>query len=184
MEKFDVEIFLDKSKIKKVYIVGLILFLVSVGCIIWATLNWEEYTELRQKLNGRVVETGLASILYGWGWGFAVAIPVIYGIMWFTLDFKNPTLAVNKEGLFKNGEFFKKTFLPWSEFSSVQKQENGDLWMQLKDPQKIVDQQSGMGKAFLKQTYVKDNSPITISNDGSDANYAKMIAFIEENYIA
>ena len=162
---FEAETFLNKAKIKKVYIIGAVLFFLSIACILWAIANWEDYTEIRYSLKyQRNVEIGLAHILYGWG--FAIAIPIIYGLMWFSFDFKNPSFAVNRDGIFLNRELFKKTFLSWSEFDRIEKQENGDLWLYLKDPAKIVKQQPGWRKPFLKQTYVKDKSPINIENEG------------------
>ncbi len=163
---YEAETYLDKRKIKKVYSVGLILFLLSIGSIFWANANWDAYTETRYSLKyGTNVQTGLAPILYGWGWAFAIAIPVIYGLMWLSFDFKNPSFAVNKDGIFINRELFKKTFLPWKEFDRIEEQDNGVLWLYMKDPAKIVSQQLGFRKPFLKQTYVKDKSPISLEND-------------------
>ncbi|MCB0401131.1 MAG: hypothetical protein KDD41_03545 [Flavobacteriales bacterium] len=177
-EHFEVEIYLDKSKIKKIYLVGLILFLISIVCVVWAKMNWEDYTILTQNvLTGKVKEKGLAPTLYGWGLGFVIAIPIIYGLMWSSFDFKNPSIAANKEGLFLNKEFFKKTFINWNEFSNINQQENGELHLTLKNPEGIVDQQKGIGKAFLKQTYVKDRSPITLDPADSE-KYAELVDYI------
>lgn len=173
---YEAETFLDKRKIKKVYIVGLIFFLLSVGSILWANANWDAYTEVRYSLKyGTNVHTGLAPILYGWGWGFAIAIPIIYGLMWLSFDFKNPSFAVNRDGVFINRELFKKTFLPWNEFDRIDEQDNGELWLYMKDPAKIVKQQLGFRKPFLKQTYVKDQSPISLENDGDFVRINELI---------
>lgn len=175
---FEAQAYLDKKKIKKVYAIGAVLFLVSIGCILWAIANWDAYAEVVYSLKRqRNVETGLAPILYGWGWGFAVAIPIIYGLMWFSMDFKNPAFGVNKTGVFVNRELFKQTFLPWAEFDKIEKQPDGSVWMYLKDPAKIVAQQPGFRKPFLKQTYVKDKSPMTVEPEG---DYAAIVALIEK----
>lgn len=164
---FEAEAHLDKNKIRKVYGVGALLFLLSVGCILWAIANWDDYTEVRYSLKyGTNVETGLASILYGWGWGFAIAIPIIYGLMWFSFDFKNPSFAVNRDGVYINRELFKRTFLRWEEFEKIEKQENGILWLYFKNPEQVIGRQPTFYKPFLKQTYLKEKSPMAIENDG------------------
>ena len=175
-QTFEAEIYLDKSMIKKVYLVGALLFLIAIGCITWATLYWDDYTEVRYSIKyGSNVERGLAPTLYGWGWGFAVAIPIIYGLMWMSFDFKNPSLAVNKEGVFINRELFKQTFLNWDEFEKLEKNSEGHLSFYLKDPAKIVAQQPGWRKPFLKQTFVKDKSPIAIENDERTEKIVELI---------
>ena len=135
--------------------IGAALLLISICCIIWAHFNWEEYTTVTQNaLTGRVKSKGLAPTLYGWGWGFAITIPIVYGMMWTTIDFNNPSFAVNKEGIFINKAFFKKMFLSWEEFSDIKRGDKNVLQLHLKDAEKIVNQQKGIGKLFLKQTYV------------------------------
>lgn len=63
---FEAQLFLDKSKIRKVYSVGAVLFLIALGCIFWAMANWSDYSEVRYSLKyGTNVETGLAPTLYG-----------------------------------------------------------------------------------------------------------------------
>ncbi|NOQ74058.1 MAG: hypothetical protein GQ574_18775 [Crocinitomix sp.] len=173
---FEAETYLDKGKIKKVYLVGLLVFLLSVGCIFWAIANWDAYTEIRYSLKyGRNIESGLASILYGWGWAFAIAMPICYGLLWMTLDFKNPIFAVNKDGIFVNRELFKKTFFQWNEFDRIEEHDKGALWLYFKDPAKIVSEQSGPRKILLKQTYIKNKSPMTLEGDG---DFVKINEFI------
>ena len=164
---FEAEIYTSKSKIKTVYIIGAALFIISIGCVIWSSLNWEEYTYLVQHaITGEMTLTGPASYLYYWGLGFAIAIPVIYGLMWFSLDFKNPALAVNSEGLFMNQEGFKKMFLTWSDFERMEKKDDDDLRLYMKDPESIVKQQPAFARPFLTQTFVKERSPVTLSSSG------------------
>ncbi len=163
---FEAQIFIDKSKIYKVYGVGVMLLLVSIGCILWAQANWDAYTSIHYSVKRqRNVETGLAPILYGWGWMFTIAIPLIYGLMWWSFDFKNPVLGVNKNGLFINKDLFKNTFLHWGEFNRIERNANGDMLLFLLDPQKIVAQQPGFRKVFLKQTFVVQKAAICIENE-------------------
>lgn len=178
-QKFDVEIYVDKKKIKTIYLVGGILFLISLACVIWAQMNWEDYSETVTTISGKVKQRGLAPTLFGWGIGFAIAIPIVYGAMWTTIDFKNPSLAANKEGIFINKEFFKKTFISWDQFSEISFS-NGALNLKMKDPQSIVNQQKGMGKPFLKQTYVKDESPFSIDPEESE-KHAELVEFIRSH---
>jgi hypothetical protein len=165
---FDAEVPVNKSKLKAVYTIGGVLFVLSVGCVIWSELHWEQYTHLVQNvITGEVSRTGIASVLYYWGLGFAIAIPVIYGLMGLTLDLKHPALGVNKLGIFINQEGFKKTYLKWDAFERIERRINGELWLYLKDPANVVKQQPAMVRPFLTQTYVKERSPITISPSGS-----------------
>lgn len=161
---FEADLPVNKSRIKTVYTIGLVLFIISVVCVVWSHFNWDEYTYLVQDvITGEVSRTGIASVLYYWGLGFGIAIPVIYGLMWFSVDFKNPALGVNKQGVFINQEGFKKAFLKWEDFERMEKKENGDLRMYMKDPASIVKQQPAATRPFLTQTFVKDKSPITLS---------------------
>lgn len=173
---FEAQIFLDKSKICIVYSVGAVLFLIALGCIFLVMANWSDYSEVRYSLKyGTNVETGLAPTLYGWGWGFTIAIPIIYGLMWMSFDLKNPSLAINKDGIFLNRELFKKTFLPWAEFKRFEKDDNGGYLLYLNDPQKIVNQQPGWRKPFLKQTYVKEGAAIGIEKDERTAEIIQLL---------
>ena len=93
---FDVEVFIDKSKIKRRYIWALILVLMSASCVIWATINWDEYTNIVQNYRGVNQQRGLAPKLYWWGYGIGIFSIIGYSLLWTTLDFKNPEFAVNQ----------------------------------------------------------------------------------------
>lgn len=157
----------NKALIKKVYIIGAVIWLAAIGALIWGKLNWEEYTELVQDvITGEISRIGPASIAVSWGTIFACVMPVIYGLMWFSIDLKNPSLGANNQGLFINREGFKKTFIKWNEFSHVEKKEGDEYRMYMKDPQQVIDRQPAATRAFLKKTFVTDKSPIVIG--GSD----------------
>jgi hypothetical protein len=165
---FDAQV--DTDKIKKIYIVGGVIFVIAVGCAVWAKLNWEEYThQVQNVLTGEVSTTGPASILYSWGLMFAIAIPVIYGLMWFSIDFKNPALAVNKSGVFINQEGFKKAFLKWDEFDRIEKKGEDELRLYMKNPEEVVKRQPAAMRPFLTQTFVKDRSPYTLTPSSDNA---------------
>jgi hypothetical protein len=97
------------------------------------------------------------------------------GLMWMTLDFKNPALAVNKDGLFINREGFKQTFLKWDEFERIDKVSDDELRLYMKNPEEVVSRQPGFRKVFLKQTYVKEKSAITITSDDSSVSDARAV---------
>lgn len=152
--------------IKKVFIIGGVLFVAAVGAIIWGKLNWDEYTEVVQDvITGEISTIGLASQAVSWGTVFAIAIPIVYGLMWFSVDFKNPSLGANNQGIFLNREGFKKTFIKWSEFSHFEKKSDGQYRMYMKDPQSVIDRLPGATKGLLKKTYVTDKSPIVIGGE-------------------
>lgn len=158
----------DKKKIKMVYIIGLILFIVAAASAVWGWLFWDEYTELVENvLTGEVSRIGPASIALSWGGIFAIAIPIVYGLMWMSIDLKNPALGANNQGFFINRDGFKKAFLKWNEFERIEKNSETNLWLYMKNPQEIVDRQPGFAKVFLKKTYVTDKSPIVISAEAS-----------------
>lgn len=177
-EKFDIEIYLDKATYKLVFAVGGALLIIALGCTIWGYANYDEYSETVKTVSGRVRDRGLGPTLFGWGIGFSIAIPIMYGLMWMSLDFKNPALAVNKNGFFINKEFFKNTFIRWEEFADIN-MNNGFLNLVMKDAEAIVNRQKGIGKAFLKQSYVKDNSPITIDPNESSQHKELVEAVIK-----
>ncbi|HTF04975.1 MAG TPA: hypothetical protein VK826_13200 [Bacteroidia bacterium] len=176
---FEAEIQTDKKKMKTIFIIGGIIFVISLGCVIWAHLNWEEHTYLVEDvITGEVSRIGIASTLFSWGLVFAIAIPVIYGLMWMSLDFKNPALAVNKRGLFINREGFKKAFITWNDFERIEKKGAGELQLFMKNPQEIVAQQPAFARPFLTQTFVKDRSAITLSAEDDGEKGQKIIDLV------
>jgi hypothetical protein len=162
----------SKALVKKVYIIGGIIFAVAVAAWIWGELNWDEYTHVVENvLTGEVSTVGPASIAVSWGAVFAIAIPVVYGLMWFTIDTKNPSLGANNRGLFLNREGFRMTFIRWTDFSHIEKRIDGEYRLYMKDPQQVIDRQPAATRAFLRKTYVTDKSPIVIGgNDKQEEN--------------
>ena len=181
---FEVELYTDKAKLKIIYGIGFGLFLLSICAIIWAELNWDEYSEVVQgALTGKVKTRGLAPTLQGWGYGFAICIPIVYGLMFWATDFKNPALAVNKDGLFINQQLFSKTFVTWAEMTQ-EHHESGELWIRFKDPAAIVEKQSAVAKVFLKATYVKEKGPFTLDEGFVTGDFAKLKGLVETYYQA
>jgi hypothetical protein len=176
---FDAQVETDKSKIKKIYIVGGVIFVIAVGCAVWAKLNWEEYTHtIYNVITGETSRGGLASILYSWGLIFAVAIPLIYGLMWFSIDFKNPALGVNKNGVFINQEGFKKAFLKWNEIERIEKRGENELRIYMKNPEEVVKRQPAAMRPFLTQTFVKDRSPYLLKSSSETDNSRKVVELV------
>jgi|GEM_PF-2326686 len=163
---FEAQVMVDKKKIKIVYGIGLFIFLAAIGCMIWSEIYWEEYTfYVKEIFTGKEKLAGLPTILYYWGLGFVIAMPVLYGLMWLSIDFKHPALGVNSKGIFLNREGFRKTFLEWHEFDRMERQGNGDLWLYMKDPEGVVKRQPAFARPFLSQSFVKTRSPITLSRE-------------------
>lgn len=167
---YEVSVPLNKSKIKRIFGVGAVLFLISVGCVLWGHFNWDEYSTTVNSLKRGTVERGWAPVLYGWGMGFAIVIVFVYGIFYSTLDFKNPVFAVNKDGIMINKEFFKLNFITWSQIQKIETSDSGELNIWFKNPEEIVNRQKGIGKAFLKQSYVKEPGSFSINPEDSAEN--------------
>jgi hypothetical protein len=166
----------SKALVRKVYTVGAVVFLAAVGAWVWGELNWDEYTHVVQNvLTGEVSTVGPASIAVSWGCAISVTMPIVYGLMWFTIDTKNPSLGANNQGLFINREGFRKTFIRWSEFSHIEKRNDGQYRMYMKDPQQVIDRQPGAIKPFLKKTYVTDKGPIVIGAKYEERPIADLI---------
>lgn len=177
----EASIMANKALFRKVYIIGAILWLGAIGAIIWGKLNWDEYTELVQNvITGEISTVGTASIAVSWGTIFAIAIPVVYTLMWFSIDLKNPSLGANNQGFFINRDGFSKTFLKWNEFDRIARKDDGQYWLYLKNPAEVVERQPAARKPFLRKTYVTDQSPIVIG--GEDTSNEKPIADLVAKY--
>ncbi len=164
--EFDSAVYLDKTKIKKIYMIGFVMIILSIACIAWASIYWEEFSVVtRNALTGKVKTRGLAPTLYGWGWGFAIGIPVVYGLMALSLDFKNPSFAVNKDGFYINKSMFRKTFITWQEVSSLERVDPTEVEIRLINTEEVIGRQSGIAKPFLKSTYITQGNPIKINNE-------------------
>ena len=169
-QNYIVQSYLNKQKYNRIYITfGVLIALSAIG-VIWAYFNWDDYSTTTENiLTGRVRERGWAPTIFGWGLGLIGCLLFVFLIMWRTLDFKNPSVAISNEGVLLNKEFFKNNFVQWDDFSSIKKSSKNEtetIELQFKSPEEIVNRQSGMGKAFLKQSYIKE--PGTFSIDKND----------------
>lgn len=159
----------DKKKIKTVFIIGGIIFIASVGAALWGWLFWDEYThQVQNVITGEVSTQGPASIALSWGIILAVVIPIIYTLMWMSIDLNNPSIGANNQGFFINREGFKKTFIRWNEFERAERRDENSMRLYMRNPEEIVSRQAGFAKAFLKKTYVTDRSPITVDGESDD----------------
>jgi len=176
---FEASVYLDKSRIRVVYIIGGIAFILAIAAIIWSVLYGDEFTEIRRNaLTGSVRERGLGPAAKKWGIGFAIFIPLVYGIMAATLDFKNPAYAVNREGFYINKDMFRKTFIAWSEVASIERISDSELHIRLKDMESVIARQRGFTKPFLKTTYVTQNQPIVVSGKMIKGDIKKVTGLI------
>lgn len=175
------ESFLDKAKYKKLYIFLFVFLILSLSCVLWAHFNWEDHSATyKNALTGKVREKGWAPTLYGWGLGLAGCIVFILIILWRVLDFKNPSLGVYEDGLLINKEFFKNNFIKWEEFSSIEMKNNDHgsyIELKFSDPSEVVQRQSGISKAFLKQSYIKDGEAFRVSKEDEPAIYEALLKY-------
>lgn len=183
--QFDKALYLDKKKAYTIIAVGGVLFVLSLLGILIAQIFWDDYTYLAYSLKqGREVTAGWPTTLQGWSIGFAICIPIVYGIMALLMwDFKNPVLAVNDQGIFINMIMFKKCFIRWDEIKSVDRiRENNKDALQLTfhNPKAVVDKNPGFFKAFLKE-YAEGN-PVTLNNTPSKGNYHELIDYAVNAY--
>ena len=154
----------NKKKYKHKIIAGLIVLAISVAAVIWAELNWEEYSELRRFpfLGNIEMEVGLAPTSYGFGWTFIILIPIIIAVDKLFSDYSRPGIGVNTEGFFINLNLFKNLFIEWDQFEKIEKARGGGLLLYLKNPDKIIASQPMVSRWLLEKTYVRNKMPIQI----------------------
>jgi hypothetical protein len=175
----------DKKKMKTVYTIGFVLFALACGAAAWGWFFYDEYTELMQDvITGEVSREGPASAALTWGSVFAIAIPVMYGLMWMNTDMKNPSLGANSQGLFLNRNGFKKAFIRWEDFGRIEKKNDGAIWLYMKNPEAIIAAMPGSAKVFLKKTYVTDQSPIVLSAESADDPEQRVMDVVSKHIAA
>jgi len=167
MEKrFELEIWPNAQKMKLVYATMIVITILSWISHVIGTIYWEGNTYWVTNLRGISYEAGWPVILYWWGLYLGIGSPLGMILVYSLVDRKNPSLAVSKDGLFVNQQMIKQAHVAWSDISKIHKSVNGDdvkLEIYFKDAQKIIDGQSGMKKAFLKEN-LKDGKPLTVEN--------------------
>lgn len=148
---YEVELWIDKGKVKKVMITGVLLFFVLLGAIILAYFLWDEYTYIRTNIKGVSYTGGWPAIVWGWGIPSLVLLTVLWPIMYFYMfDMKKPLLAINKKGILLNKSLFNNCFVEWSEIKEL-KSDNGKMEILFLNPKEIIEKQSKFSQVFLKE---------------------------------
>lgn len=179
---FEVELYPNKQRLKLVYGIGLGLFLLAVGGIIWSKIYWEAYSYYVQDvLTGKISITGAAPIINSWSWMFAVAIPIVYGLMFFATDFKNPSIAINRKGLFINEQLLKMVQLEWNQFDLIEITKDYVI-IKFKNPEDIVSHQPSWRKLFLKQTFIKDQSQFCFEKSDLIGDFERLTQLLDRYY--
>lgn len=179
---FEVELYPNKQRLKLVYGIGFSLFLLAVGGIIWSNIYWEAYSyNVQDVLTGKISVSGAAPIINSWSWMFAVAIPIVYGLMFFTTDFKNPSIAINRKGLFINEQLLKMVQLQWNQFKLIEITKDYVI-IKFKNPEDIVNHQPAWRKLFLKQTFVKDQSQFCFEKSNLIGDFERLSQLLDRYY--
>jgi hypothetical protein len=178
-------IFAETEKIKKAIKILVTIAIITFGLMVWAYLNYDDYSStLIGKRSRQIIKVGLAPTLYSWGMILGIFFSLFAFGVWKFTDFKNPTMGVNRQGIFMNRLYFKKTFIKWNEFESMeQKKATKNLFLKLKDPQSIIDQQpKGFGKKTLHQMLIKMERPfVELTNKELIEKCPNMIPFVLKN---
>ena len=154
----------NKKKYKHKIIAGLIALASAIATVIWAEINWEQYSELRRFpfLGNIEMEVGLAPSSYGLGLTIIILIPIAYLVDKLFSDYNRPGIGVNTEGFFINLSLFKNLFIEWDQFEKIVKAQGGGLLLYMKHPDKVIASQPALSKWLLEKTYVRNKMPIQI----------------------
>ncbi|MEX1190743.1 MAG: STM3941 family protein [Brumimicrobium sp.] len=160
--KFEIEVWPSAGKIKKVYTSLSILVILATTGLVLGMLFWDEYTYMVKSIKGVVYQSGWPVTLYWWGLILGITGVLAIVLVFFMNDKKNPSLAISKEGLYINQQLIKQTLIDWSNISMIEKNTNSKtptLSFYFKDSSKIVENQKGIKKVFVKEN-LKDNKPL------------------------
>ncbi|HLP13191.1 MAG TPA: hypothetical protein VK177_14740 [Flavobacteriales bacterium] len=168
MRTYEIEIWPNVQKIKKIYMTMVVVFMLAVISFILGNLFWTpENVYWVQKIGSSVsFEAGWPVKLYWYGmYGMIVSV-VGFLIVYFMQDKKNPVLALNSNGIFINQQMIKQTLVEWANIARIDKKLEGNnvtLDIYFVDANKIIEKQAGPKKAFLKEN-LKDGKPLSVSN--------------------
>lgn len=186
--KFELEIWPDAGKMKKVYLTMIVALIVAWACHFIGSYFWDAYTYQAYSFKiQQNITTGWPVTLYWWGIYLGCTLPFALLLVYFMQDKKNPSLALNKEGIFLNQQLIKQTTVKWNDIAKIEKKKNENntsIEFYFKDASKIVEAQTGMKKAFVKEN-LKDNKPFVcedrFSKGDFDAFYASAKQYLDNN---
>ena len=163
---FEIEIWQDPNKMKKIMFYIVIIIVVAwISCII-GKLYWNDYVTTEITLRGKTKYVGWPVKLYYYGMFIGLAgIISLVGIN-FIRDNKHPILAVNDYGLYINQQLIKQTIVPWKNVAHIELKQDQNakiIFIYFNDIDKIILAQSSIKRAFLKEN-LKDNKPLECSD--------------------
>ncbi len=180
------ELWADKAKMKRIlFIIALITILAWIAHFM-GSIYWDEYSVPVRTLRGTSGRFGWPVTLYWWGIYIGIIAPGCFVLIYFILNKKDPSLALNATGLFINQQLISKTLVPWKDISRIEKEQQGKvsiLHIYFKNPQQIIEQQSSSKQVFLKEN-LKDGEPLKCDNrlltGDFSAFFSKAQAYLEK----
>ncbi|WP_412476418.1 hypothetical protein [Flavobacterium sp. TBRC 19031] len=163
---FEIEIWQDSNKIKKILIsIALITAVAWIMCLI-GKFYWNDYVTTEVTFRGKIKYVGWPAKAYYYGMYIGIAGVLSFIIVKLTQDTKHPCLALNKEGVYINQQMIKETLVKWDNINALEFKEEASLRsmaIYFNDPDKIIALQSSAKRAFLKEN-LKDNKPLVCNN--------------------
>lgn len=155
----------------------IIFIIICIIAYVLSQIYWDQYTETVTTLKGRTKVIGWPASFSRWslifGGGTLVTLPFLYLMQ----DWKNPSLALNHEGVFINQQLIKNTFVPYSNISGIIRTPEG-YKIAFKDLADILKQQSFIFKPFVKYNLENDN--FYISDTHTTGNISSFFAQLEK----
>lgn len=163
---FEIEIWQDSNKIKKILIsIAIITAVAGLMCLI-GKIYWNDYVTTEVTIRGKIKYVGWPAKTYYYGMYIGIAGIISFIIVKLTQDTKHPSLALTKEGVFINQQMIKETLVKWDNINAIKFKEDDSsksIEIYFNDPDKIIALQSSAKRAFLKEN-LKDNKPLVCTN--------------------
>ncbi len=160
------------SKTKALLLLILAVGFVSLG--VWFLSLDPETIEARDRYNN-------PTFIYGLGWVTIVFFGTAALASCWRLMSAKPGLKLDKEGV----TIFlmsKDMFVPWQDVSGLSAfeiQRNKMLVLNLKDPQKYIENRGALGRSVARANYRLCGSPIAISSSAVKLNFLELQELIE-----
>lgn len=159
----------NNSKRLKLAFFSMLCF--SILCFVGVAVAlafWDDYTYWVYSLKyQRNVEAGWPPFIYGWGLWLGIGTIIFVPLLFSMQDFKNPSLAMTKEGLFINQQMIKNVVVPFNEISKIEKSAKGYKII-YKDNNAVLSRMKGISKAFAKSNLENDNFYISTTHSSGD----------------
>lgn len=169
---FDIEIWQDSGKLKRILLYIVLITLIAWACCLIGQIYWDDYVQTTTTLRGKTKYVGWPVKLYYYGMFIGIAGLISFIILMLNKNKKYPVLAVNHSGLFINQQLIKQTTVPWTnikQINLINDGKNKTLEIHFKDVNKIIEGQSSGKKAFLKEN-LKDGKPLVCTDKFTKGN--------------